>query len=111
MNWDVFWSVMLVMFVWIPLLLIWSFALIDLFARRDLSGWKKALWLLAIIFFPIFGTVVYYLFRPVGYVTTYSTGYGTAASSERISTLQELRQGGLITDEQYERGVAQLRGV
>jgi membrane protein implicated in regulation of membrane protease activity len=111
MDWDVFWSVMLVMFVWIPLMVIWAFALIDLFARRDLSGWKKAAWLLAIIFLPILGTLFYYLFRPVEYVATASSTSSSTSSFERISTLQELRQGGVITDEQYERGVAHLRGA
>jgi hypothetical protein len=70
MEWDVFWAIMLVMFVWIPLLMIWGFAIVDLFTRADLGGFAKVLWLLFIIFIPIIGTVAYYLFRPVVPQTT-----------------------------------------
>jgi hypothetical protein len=65
MNWDVFWSVLFVMFIAIPLMFIWAFAIIDLFRRRDLSGLGKVVWLFFIIFLPLIGTISYYLVRPV----------------------------------------------
>ena len=65
MDWAVFWGIMLVLFVFIPLLLIWLFAIVDLFGRADIGGFGKVLWLLAILFLPIVGTLMYYLFRPV----------------------------------------------
>jgi hypothetical protein len=64
MDWDLFWGVMLALFVWLPLMLIWLFAIVDLFGRHDIGGLAKVLWLLAILFMPILGTLVYYLVRP-----------------------------------------------
>lgn len=58
--WDVFWLLL----IFIPMLLIWAFALIDVFRRDDLPGWQMALWVLAIIVFPFVGTLVYLIFRP-----------------------------------------------
>ncbi len=64
MDWAFFWAFNLVLFLVIPLLLIWLFAIVDLFGRHDIGGFAKVLWLLAILFLPILGTLVYYLVRP-----------------------------------------------
>ena len=87
MDWPVFWGIMLTLFVFIPLLMIWLFAIVDLFGRADIGGFGKVLWLLAILFLPILGTLVYYASRPVSpsYVreprsTSGSTG-GQSSSS------------------------------
>ncbi len=61
--WDVVWASFIVFFVMIPLIMLWAFALVDLFIRRDIR-WQKVLWLLFIIFVPIFGTIIYLLVRP-----------------------------------------------
>ena len=65
MNWGVFWSILLVLFIFLPLLMIWIFAIVDLFGRMDIGGLAKVLWLLAIVFIPILGTVGYFIFRPL----------------------------------------------
>jgi hypothetical protein len=62
--WDVVGATFLILFVFVPLILLWTFALVDLFVRRDISGWQKVLWLLLIIFIPIFGPLIYLLVRP-----------------------------------------------
>jgi hypothetical protein len=59
-----FWDVMLFAFIWIPLVMVWFFCIFDVFARRDLSGWGKALWALAIVVFPWIGALIYLIFRP-----------------------------------------------
>ncbi len=61
--WDVIWSSFIVFFVVIPLIMLWVFALADLFIRRDIR-WGKVLWLIFIVFFPIFGAIIYLLVRP-----------------------------------------------
>jgi hypothetical protein len=47
----------------------------DVFTRRDLSGFGKAAWLLAIVILPLLGTLIYLIFRPyndrVGYYGYY----------------------------------------
>ena len=64
MDWDVFWSVLVVMFIIVPLLMIWGFTIVDLFTRPDIRGITKALWLFGIVFFPIIGTIAYFVTRP-----------------------------------------------
>ncbi len=61
--WDVIWASFIVMFVFVPLVMLWTFALVDLFVRRDIR-WRKVVWLVVIIFIPIFGPLVYLLVRP-----------------------------------------------
>ncbi len=61
--WDVIWASFIIMFVFVPLTMLWVFALMDLFGRRDLR-WLKVSWLLFIVFVPIFGPLVYLLVRP-----------------------------------------------
>ncbi len=61
--WDVIWATFIVMFVFVPLILLWTFALVDLFMRHDI-GWQKVLWLLLIVFIPILGPIIYLLVRP-----------------------------------------------
>ena len=91
-------STIIALFVWIPLLLIWLFAVVDLFGRHDMGGLSKALWLLAILFLPILGTLLYYLFRPV--TASYYMRYD--GDSDRDATLADLHQRGVISAEQYE---------
>ena len=61
--WDVIGAAFLIMFVFIPLILLWTFALVDLFVRRDIR-WRKVLWLVFIVFIPVFGSIIYLLVRP-----------------------------------------------
>ena len=61
--WNVIGAAFLIMFVFVPLILLWTFALVDLFVRPDIR-WKKVLWLLFIVFLPIFGPLIYLLVRP-----------------------------------------------
>jgi len=61
--WDVLWAMVIVLFIFIPLTMLWIFALGDLFSRRDIR-WLKVSWLLLIIVVPFFGPLVYLLVRP-----------------------------------------------
>ena len=60
--WDVIWATFIVFFVFMPLILLWVYALSDLFMRRDIR-WEKVLWLVVIVFIPIFGSLIYLLVR------------------------------------------------
>ena len=62
--WDVVWASFIVFFIVIPLIMLWVFALTDLFVRRDLAGWAKVVWLPVLIFLPLFGPLIYLLTRP-----------------------------------------------
>jgi RsiW-degrading membrane proteinase PrsW (M82 family) len=64
--WDVIWATFIVFFVFMPLIMLWAYALVDLFMRRDIR-WEKVLWLVVIVFIPIFGSLIYLLVRPDPY--------------------------------------------
>ena len=77
MAWGGFWAAMMIFFIVIPLLMIWLFAIVDLFMRPDLSGIAKALWLLAIILVPLIGMLVYFVAKPAEVSRPdYQSGYG-----------------------------------
>jgi hypothetical protein len=59
-----FWDLMLFLFFWIPCITIWFFCIFDVFARHDLSGGAKALWLLFIFILPWIGGITYLITRP-----------------------------------------------
>jgi hypothetical protein len=61
--WDVIWATFIVLFIFVPIVLLWVFALVDLFSRDDIR-WRKVLWLMLIVFIPILGPLIYLLVRP-----------------------------------------------
>ncbi len=58
--WDWFW----LLFIFIPLTIIWFLVLADAVKRPDLVGWQKGLWVALIIFFPWLGALAYLVTRP-----------------------------------------------
>jgi Ni/Fe-hydrogenase subunit HybB-like protein len=62
--WDVFFGMLIFFFIFVPLVLLWVAALVDLFRRRGMSAVSRVLWLLFIVFFPVFGSLIYLLVRP-----------------------------------------------
>jgi hypothetical protein len=62
--WDVFWSLLIFFFIFVPLVMLWVFALVDLFRRKGMSAISRVLWLLFIIFVPVLGALIYLLVRP-----------------------------------------------
>ena len=63
MDWFV--GTLIILFIFIPLLLFWISALIDIFSNSAISGVGKAGWMLVIILIPLFGALFYFLLRPV----------------------------------------------
>lgn len=61
---DWFFSTLILLFIFIPLVTLWVFTLVDLFMRHDLRGIHKALWLLAIVLLPVIGVLIYFMTRP-----------------------------------------------
>jgi len=55
---DAFWS-LLVFFLWVAWFILLFHIVIDVFRRRDASGWKKTIWLIFILFVPFLGVFVY----------------------------------------------------
>jgi len=99
----------LLLVVWIPLLLLWIFTLVDLFRRKDLSGLAKGLWLLAIVLLPIFGMLIYFITRPPSPEEQeaarqyYRNAAGDVDVTDQLERLAELRDKGVLTDEEFTR--------
>ena len=100
MDWDVFWSVLFVLVIVIPVMMIWLFAMVDLFQRQDLSGLGKVAWLLGIIFFPLFGTLFYYLVRPR---VILPRSEAPAEVAGTLAQLKYLHDSGDLSDADYDR--------
>ena len=62
--WDVLWGSFVFFFIVAPLIMLWVFALADLFRRRGMSAVSRVIWLLVIIWLPILGPIIYMLTRP-----------------------------------------------
>jgi hypothetical protein len=49
-------------FIIVPLLVVWTIGLVDIF-RRDLSREAKAGWVLIVVLLPVVGTIAYFVLR------------------------------------------------
>jgi len=113
---DVFWS-MLIFFCWV--IWIWMVIVIfaDLFSRRDISGWSKALWSIFIIVLPFLGVLIYLIAHSDGmaerkmaqaqaqraefddYVQNVAASAGPAAE---IDKAKQLLDSGAITQAEFD---------
>jgi hypothetical protein len=113
---DVLWT-MLIFFAWV----IWFWILItifaDVFRRHDISGWKKAIWVVFLIVTPFLGVLIYLIVNHEGmnernlrqarasqeqfsdYVKSVSGG-GAAAEIEKA---KQLLDSGAISQAEFEQ--------
>jgi hypothetical protein len=110
---DVF--AVFVFVVWLWLIIV---VLMDLFRRHDISGWVKAIWVIALIIFPYIGVL--------GYLITQSRGMAERqmdraqqardelrrvvgfSAADEIEKLERLKKAGSITDAEFARLRAQV---
>jgi hypothetical protein len=60
---SLFWTMLIFAGIFLMIFfIIWCF--IDNFRRKDHHGFAKALWAIFILFFPIFGALIYIIARP-----------------------------------------------
>ncbi len=106
-----FWDFLYVFFVVVPLSLVWVFSLIDVFSRSDLSGWAKALWVVAIFFLPWLGVLVYLIARPPTVAGAFAVRpapapiqrpAGETSVADDLERLSRLQQEGMITKQEYD---------
>jgi hypothetical protein len=55
---DVLWT-MIIFFCWVVWIWIMVVILLDVFRRRDIGGWHKALWVVFLIVLPFLGALIY----------------------------------------------------
>lgn len=78
---KIFWTI-LVFFAWVIFIWIAIAVLIDLFRRRDISGWGKAAWVIFVIVLPFVGVLAYLIFNHDGMAER--TGREAAASQSQL---------------------------
>ena len=116
-----FWETFFLFLVFLPLAMMWGFALIDIFRRDDLGGFSKALWVTCVFLVPFFGTLIYLIARPAGvtreerqmideanrdFVARYSPANGVS----ELSALADLHDRGKLTDNEFATEKARLLG-
>jgi hypothetical protein len=95
-----------------------SWSLATYFRRHDISGWGKALWVIALIIFPYLGVFAYIIFQSTGMAERSSqqaqqtreelrrvVGFSVA---DEIKKLDQLKKSGSITAEEFKRLRAKL---
>ena len=102
--------------------IVWFWLLIsvaaDLFRRCDVSGWVKAIWVIALILFPYLGVLAYLIFQGSGIAERNVqqaqqardelrrvVGFSTA---DEIEKLDRLKKAGSVSDAEFARLRAQL---
>jgi hypothetical protein len=123
---------LLFLWIWIAITVVF-----DIFRSHDLSNWAKAAWILLIVVFPLIGVLGYLIVR--GHTLhehqaedraqaeafrafTQSDGGAAAAAGARagggasgshaddLAKLADLRDRGVLTDEEFERAKAKVLG-
>jgi endonuclease/exonuclease/phosphatase (EEP) superfamily protein YafD len=114
---SIFWTMLLFFgfFVWIWLLIV---VFGDIFRSHDMGGFAKALWVLFVILIPLLGVLIYLIARGGrmhqraerdveeqqqdfdNYVKNVASTAGTSA--DQLAKLAQLRDQGVITDEEFQ---------
>jgi hypothetical protein len=110
---DAFAVFMFVLWFWLLIIVIG-----DLFRRRDISGWVKAIWVIALIVFSYLGIFAYMITQSRGMAERSSqqaqqsrdelrrvVGFSVA---DEIEKLDRLKKSGSITDQEFARLRAKL---
>jgi hypothetical protein len=111
---DVFWS-MIIFFFWVIWIWIVITVLIDIFRRRDIGGFAKAMWVVFVVILPWLGVLIYLIAQHDGmrdrsiqqaqeqkaqfdqYVRDAAGG-----SADEISKAKQLLDSGAITQEEFQ---------
>jgi ABC-type multidrug transport system fused ATPase/permease subunit len=108
------------------LLVAWFWILItvigDLFRDHETSGWAKAVWVFFLIFLPFLGVLIYLIARGEGmrertvreqadarkHMDAYIRETAGGSPADELHKLNDLKQQGAITDDEFERAKAKL---
>jgi len=117
-----FWESFFLFLIFLPLAMVWGFALIDIFRRDDMSGLSKALWVTCVILVPFLGTLIYLVMRPAGATREervaiedanreYVQRFASSAGVSDLAMLAELHDRGKLTDDEFAAEKARLLGT
>lgn len=119
-----FWQVFLMLMIFVPLIMLWVFTLVDLFQRPDLSGTAKAMWAIAVVLLPLIGMLIYFILRdseipaaddgPASIPSVPSdldgSPPGAADVADQLERLADLRDKSILTDDEFQREKDKLLG-
>jgi Phospholipase_D-nuclease N-terminal len=102
--------------------IVWFWLLItifaDLFRRHDISGWIKAIWVIAAVVFPFITVLAYLIFQSRGMAERNVQQVQQArddlrsvigfSAADEIEKLEQLKKAGSITDAEFARLRARL---
>lgn len=118
----------LVTIIWIFLFVAWILVLFtivgDLFRDHELSGWAKAIWILFLIFIPFVTALIYLIMRGPGmrersikeqaevrhHFESYVRETAGTSPVDELHKLNDLKEKGAISDEEFDRMKAKLIG-
>lgn len=106
-----FWNLFWLFFIFLPLIFLWAFGLVDVFRRKDLSGIAKAIWVILILWIPIIGLIIYFLSRPAQEPVYAESHIDPSFSvADELDKLSALHDQGKISDEEWEIQKTRLLG-
>jgi hypothetical protein len=106
-----FWNLFWLFAIFLPLLFLWAFGLVDVFRRKDLSGIAKVIWVILILWLPILGVLIYFLSRPAhADVVTESHIDPNFSVADELDKLSALHDQGKLSDEEWEIQKTRLLG-
>lgn len=117
-----FWETFFLFLIFLPLLMVWTFALVDIFRRDDMNGVLKAVWVAVVILVPFIGTLVYLIVRPVGVTPEereliddagreLAATYAPSDTASQLQVLADLHDRGKLTDDEFAAEKARLLGT
>ncbi len=108
-----FWETVILLVVWVPLVLLWLSALLDLFFRRPMSGIARVLWLLLIIFLPVIGAIIYFIVRSrddIDVIMAPNLPGSLPEVGYQLEALSKLRDRGALSEAEFANAKAKLLG-
>ena len=117
-----FWTIIEI-FLWVLWFWVLITVFIDIFRSHDLSGWGKALWFLFVLLIPLIGVLVYLIVRGGSmqqrmqrqaqqddqqFREYVQDAAGSQSTADQLTKLADLRDRGVITNEEFESQKAKI---
>jgi len=121
---DFFWT-MMIFFLWVIWIWLLITVFIDLFRNKAMNGWKKALWVIFLIFLPLLGVLVYLIVhgdemqqRQIDHAANVQQAQNAYIrdvastdapdSAAQLTQLAQLHKDGALTDDEYAQQKAKV---
>lgn len=112
--WTLFWEIFWLLVIWVPIVLLWGCALVDLLGHRHISGGAKAGWAALIVLVPIVGALIYFGLRPdAGPEPDQVAEHQAESAAQVVAALDRaaaLHDAGRLSDQEYEVLKGRLTG-